>query len=116
MTHQPPRPDGGDASMGRIRQPAPRLVAGLLLVAVGLAGGLGVGLLMPRASAGDPSPPPGVVELPGGFEVYRQALEVVREFYVDPSAATDEALIEGSVRGLVEALGDTGHTVYLTAE
>jgi len=65
----------------------------------------------------DPSPPPDVTRtLPEGYEVYQEALDIIRDFYVDPSAATDEALLEGSIRGMVDALGDTGHTVYLTRE
>jgi carboxyl-terminal processing protease len=41
---------------------------------------------------------------------------VIREHYVDPSATSDQALLQGSIRGMVDALGDAGHTVYLTPD
>jgi carboxyl-terminal processing protease len=51
-----------------------------------------------------------------GFEVYKQALKIVRDHYVDRSELTDEQLLYGSIRGMVDSLGDTGHTVFLTPE
>jgi len=116
MTLPAPSPDrGGRHAPGNRR--ATRMAAGLLLLVIGLGGGLTAGLVMPHAVGADPSPPPGVTStLPEGYGVYEEALDVIREFYVDPSAASDEALLEGSIRGMVDALGDTGHTVYLTRD
>jgi len=117
MTLPAPRPDRGGSPSPTPGRRATRLVTGLLLLTIGLGGGIAAGLGMPRAVAADPSPPPDVsLALPEGYEVYQEALDVIREFYVDPSAATDEALLEGSIRGMVDALGDTGHTVYLTRD
>jgi carboxyl-terminal processing protease len=45
-----------------------------------------------------------------------EALEIVAEEFVDGEAIDREALTRGALRGLVEALGDDGHTVYLTPE
>jgi len=117
MTLPAPRPDRGGSPRPTLGRRATRLVSGLLLLAIGLGGGVTAGLVMPRAVGADPSPPPDVTRtLPEGYEVYQEALDIIRDFYVDPSAATDEALLEGSIRGMVDALGDTGHTVYLTRE
>ncbi len=117
MTLPAPRPDQGGPVLFTPGRRATRLVTGLLLLAIGLGGGFTAGLLMPRAVGADPSPPPAATSgLPQGYEIYQEALDVIREFYVDPSAATDEALLEGSIRGMVDALGDTGHTVYLTRD
>lgn len=119
MTFPDPRSDRGDRSIPHRRPMGGRLLAGLLLLALGASGGLGLGLSMPMAVGADasPVPSPGVLgELPEGFDTWQEALDVIREFYVDPSAATDQALVEGAIRGMVDALGDTGHTVYLTRD
>lgn len=59
------------------------------------------------------TPPP---DLPAEFDVVWQALRIIRDEYVDPSAVDAGTLAQGAVRGIVEALGDTGHTIYLTPE
>jgi carboxyl-terminal processing protease len=43
-----------------------------------------------------------------------EALEVIIERYVDEDALTTDNLTVGAIRGIVEALGDDGHTEYLT--
>jgi carboxyl-terminal processing protease len=50
------------------------------------------------------------------FSLYEQALQIVRKNFVGNSDVTDEQLLYGSIRGMVEALGDTGHSVFLTPE
>lgn len=117
MTLPEPRPDQGDRPV-LDRFPL-ALLTGLLLVVLGLGGGLAVGVTTPRTIGADPSPAPIPGEpggLPEGFDTWQQALDVIREFYVDPSAASDRALVEGAIRGMVDALGDTGHTLYLTKD
>lgn len=61
---------------------------------------------------GSSSPAP----FPSGFELFWEALGIVREHYVGGEALTDQNLTRGAIRGMVEALGDDGHTVYLTPE
>ncbi len=62
------------------------------------------------------SPNPSSRTEPSGFELFWEALGIVREHYVDGDALTDQNLTRGAIRGMVEALGDAGHTVYLTPE
>lgn len=45
-----------------------------------------------------------------------QAIELLRERYVDADVLTGDNLTVGAIRGMVEALGDDGHTQYLTEE
>jgi carboxyl-terminal processing protease len=40
----------------------------------------------------------------------------VKQYYVGRSSLTDEQLLYGSIRGMVDSLGDTGHSVFLTPE
>ncbi|MGD8485452.1 MAG: PDZ domain-containing protein [Chloroflexota bacterium] len=49
-------------------------------------------------------------------ELIAEAIELLRERYVDEEVLTSENLTVGAIRGMVEALGDDGHTQYLTEE
>jgi carboxyl-terminal processing protease len=49
-------------------------------------------------------------------ELIAEAIELLQERYVDDDVLTTERLTVGAIRGLVEALGDDGHTQYLTEE
>ena len=69
----------------------------------------------PSAAPTAPSVPPGELT-PADFDLFWEALDIVRQHYVDEGALTDENLTRGAIRGMVEALGDTGHTVYLTPD
>jgi carboxyl-terminal processing protease len=107
----------------RRRAPSP-LIA--LLVAVALGALVAVGQVAPSGpvAAADPSTDPSTAPAaspasdaaPTDFELFWEALQVIRENYVDDDALTDENLTRGAIRGMVEALGDTGHTVYLTPD
>jgi carboxyl-terminal processing protease len=87
------------------RTPRPR---GASLLGAVLALGL-ASATVGTAVAVDESPAP-------DFERITEALEIIARHYVDPAAASNEELTDGAIRGLVEALGDDGHTVYLTPE
>jgi carboxyl-terminal processing protease len=51
-----------------------------------------------------------------GIDVYDEALQVIRQNFVGRSSLTDQQLLYGSMKGLVDSLGDTGHSVFLTPE
>lgn len=48
------------------------------------------------------------------FALIEEALRIIEERFVDGDAVSRENLTSGAIRGMVEALGDDGHTVYLT--
>jgi carboxyl-terminal processing protease len=50
------------------------------------------------------------------FAVYEQALQDIRDHYVGRNALTDQQLLYGSISGLVDSLGDTNHTRFLTPQ
>lgn len=98
-------------------------------VAVGQTGLLGPGIA-PRATpaanaspgpdaSGQPSPgaqatqPP---DAPADFGLFWQAFETIRQNFVGRAELTDTELTYGAIRGLVQALGDTGHSVFLTPD
>lgn len=47
---------------------------------------------------------------------FYDAWEIVSENYVDPDAATTDTLVNGAITGLVDSLGDRGHSRYLSPE
>lgn len=50
------------------------------------------------------------------FETLEETYEAIREYYVLQSEITDQDLIYGAARGMVDALGDTGHSTFLDPE
>ncbi len=57
--------------------------------------------------------PPGTAQT---FAPFWQAWALAHEKYVDRKDLDDKVLAEGAIRGMVDALGDEGHTTYLTPE
>jgi carboxyl-terminal processing protease len=50
------------------------------------------------------------------FPLIRQAWDVINREYVDRSALRQRPLTAGAIAGMVDALGDTGHSTYLTPD
>ncbi|HXF60941.1 MAG TPA: PDZ domain-containing protein, partial [Caldilineaceae bacterium] len=80
------------------------LGVGVVIGATGGAGG--IGRLGAGASADEPEQ----------FRVFWEAWEIVHENFVDREALDPTALTYGAIRGMVNALGDEGHTAFLTPE
>ena len=120
-----------DPGSGRSRRAGLRrgLVAVLVLVifSAGVLVGQGAhpevlgAAAAPDASAAashQPGGPGSVVPdgVPEDFGVFWQALKLVQDRFVDPTKLGDESLTWGAIRGMVDSLGDTGHTVFLTPD
>jgi carboxyl-terminal processing protease len=54
--------------------------------------------------------------VPSDFGVFWQALKTTKENFVDTSKLTDQNLTRGAIRGMIDALGDTGHSIFLTPD
>ena len=50
------------------------------------------------------------------FVPFWQAWRLVEEHYVDHDAVKPEKMRDGAIRGMLDTLGDTDHTTYLTRE
>ena len=64
-----------------------------------------------------PTAPPGVAlnpSEPPAFKTLWEAYNVLVQHYVDQSALDPTKLAYGATSGLVDAVGDTGHTRFLT--
>jgi carboxyl-terminal processing protease len=48
------------------------------------------------------------------FELMNQAWNIIQQKYVDQSAVDNQTITYGAISGMVNSLGDTGHSVFLT--
>ena len=88
----------------------------LLLGLVVLAGGLTGAILMNCVGLG-PFAPRGITPgMRSDFGLMAEAWNTIQRYYVDRSAIQPRALTYGAISGMVEALGDTGHSTFLTPE
>jgi carboxyl-terminal processing protease len=91
--------------------PSPRFArpaAFVLVFAAGLV--LGWSGLLPNPISSQPA------GVPRDFKPFWEAWRLAQARYVDPAKATPENLKDGAISGMLDALGDTGHTGYLTRE
>ncbi|MEP7378798.1 MAG: S41 family peptidase [Chloroflexota bacterium] len=112
--HEPPVPPSP--------KPASSLAALVLLVVVFIVGvtvgqsGFFGGSARPTDN-GNPTPTPSAsADGLQGFDLFWQALGIIRQNFVGRNELNDQALVYGAIRGLVDALGDTQHTVFMTPQ
>jgi carboxyl-terminal processing protease len=90
-------------------------IVGLALI-VAFGAGIGVGNLdLAAAPAGAAGPEASFA--PGNeFELIREAWDSIHKNYVDADGLDDRELAYGAIDGLTDAVGDTGHTTFMTPE
>lgn len=103
----------------RLSRRAPQVVGLISAVMIAFVGGMVVDHL--STSAAQPGPSATARASRTGqplsnFDVYDQALQIIRDHYVGRSSVTDQQLLYGSISGMVDALGDTGHSRFLTPQ
>lgn len=84
------------------------LFMALSLVCVGMIGGF---LLTRAADSRLPQ-----VETGNDFNLIGEAWQTIQTNYVDKTAINDQTFAYGAISGIVTALGDTGHSRFLTPE
>jgi carboxyl-terminal processing protease len=89
---------------------SPWLVGPAFFMTFGLGLLTGWSGLVPNPSSRQP---PGVVRT---FKPFWEAWQLVDAYYVDRDAVNARHMTEGAISGMLESLGDTGHTVYMTPE
>lgn len=96
----------------RVRLPLWAVVLLLSLTFVGgVGGGLFVGYRLNRPAAACPASP----EICEQFSVFWEVWDLVSQRYVDPTAVKPEEMIDGAINGMLDTLGDNGHTRFLNA-
>jgi len=72
----------------------------------------------PTGATGAPTPTARQATLPpdgpADFAVFWEAYNIIRESFVGRGEVVPTDITYGAIRGMVEALGDTGHSVFLT--
>ena len=107
---EPPRPAaGGGVSRGLLAVLAPVLAvvvfsAGVLFGRTGLPADAAVGSPTPAASGSD-----------AALALVEQAWRDIQGNYVDAAHLDNQALSYAAIRGITQAVGDEGHTSFLTA-
>ena len=94
-------------------------IVGLALV-VTFSAGIGVGrLVTPLGAANGTTSNPASGPAPSApteFGLIKEAWDTIHQQYVARDELDDKELIYGAVEGMTEAVGDTGHTDFMTAE
>ena len=113
----PTLPSSQKRRLPGLRGPA----TGLLLATVFVAG-IGVGRIAPATDVGaGPTASPDAAAGPTGgnvddFGLVREAWDLLHEKYVGRDTLDDRDLAYAAIDGLTEAVGDTGHTDFMTPE
>ncbi len=77
--------------------------------------GFGGGVIFDRSVLFQGAPPSEPADARTSFGVFWEAWRLVEQHYVDPSVLTPENLTHGAIAGMINALGDTGHSRFLSA-
>ena len=91
-----------------LRNSAVRALAGVVVLVAVALGGFWVGRAQSPATLG--------AEDRESVALYAEALDVVRNNYVDQEDIDSKKETYGAIRGMLETLGDDGHTRFLTPE
>ena len=91
---------------------------GIVIAIVLLLGGSVVGgIALDRQVLAKTVPPDDVpADATADFQLMAEAWDTITESYVDRPAVQDQTLTYGAIGGMVDALGDTGHSRFLSPE
>lgn len=107
----------GSSAGGRVNGSTLRRAAVGLALVLTFSVGIGIGRLgLPVGSAGTSIPVPTSSAGTTDFGLIREAWDVLHTKYVGAAQLDDKALIYGAINGMTQAVGDTGHTSFLTPE
>lgn len=104
-----------DSRFALLRARMPLWTVGVLLGAtlmLGLGGGFLGATLLNRPAAACPES----AEVCQEFAVFWEAWDLARDRYVEAESADTDEMTAGAVNGMLDTLGDSGHTRFLTAE
>jgi len=89
------------------------LIAIVVILGLGLAGGV---VLDRQVLAQDPASGNVPADAAANFQLMAEAWNTIQQSYVDRPAVQAQALTYGAIGGMVDALGDTGHSRFLSPE
>jgi carboxyl-terminal processing protease len=89
------------------------LVLVLMLATAAFAAGIYADRLLNPAATVPTTEPAGVTDQ---FQVFWQAWNLAERYYVDKTALDPKRMTYGAISGMLDSLGDVGHTRFLTPE
>ena len=102
---------------GRGRRAAAIGSAVVLALVVTFTAGIGVGrLVAPAGASTDTTPNPASSAGSTSFGLIKEAWDTLHQQYVGRDELDDRSLIYGAIDGMTDAVGDTGHTEFMTPE
>ncbi len=120
VTSLAPGPSQAPTSTAASRGSRTALIGGVvgLALVVTFSAGIGVGRLMAPAGASvgstpNPASSPGA-SAPTEFGLIKEAWDTLHGQYVGRDELDDRVLIYGAIEGLTDAVGDTGHTDFMS--
>ena len=98
-----------------------KVLSVFVLVVLSLFVGLAEGVTLDRTMQAHAAPStPAAASTPAvaapDFELIKQAWDTLQQHYVDRSALDSKQLTYAAISGMVDSLGDTGHSRFLTPE
>jgi carboxyl-terminal processing protease len=99
-----------NSASDELPKPRPRRLRPPYLLAFTFVFGLGAGMVFDRWSLMAFVPTDAVAN----FRLIAEAWNLIERYYVDRAALDPQKLTYGAIAGMVDALGDTGHSVFLT--
>ena len=101
---------------GRGRRTAAIGWAVVLALVVTFTAGIGVGRLVAPAGASTETPNPASSPGSTSFGLIKEAWDTLHQQFVGRDELDDRSLIYGAIDGMTDAVGDTGHTDFMTPE
>ncbi len=92
--------------------PPARALRPAFLVALCLTVGMGAGVIFDRLDLLADLPSDAVTD----FRLMAEAWNTIQLYYVDRAAVRPQNMTYGAISGMVDALGDNGHSTFLTSE
>lgn len=93
-----------------------KILIGVVVLLLVAATSLGTGVAIGVFASGGFGPSVARDGEPEQFGVFWEAWDIVQRNFVDRAALDPTSLTYGAIRGMISALGDEGHTAFLTSE
>jgi carboxyl-terminal processing protease len=93
-----------------------RFLAVFLAVALLVGAGFGAGVALDRSAALPGSVYPEPTSVVPTFNVFWEAWDLAQQHYVDRKALDPTQMTYGAIEGMLDSLGDVGHTRFLSPE
>jgi carboxyl-terminal processing protease len=93
-----------------------KVIAAIFVLALVFSSGVGGGIIVDRQISRMTSQASTQQDQGLDYSLIREAWNTINRVYVDRSALNEQTLTYGAISGMVTALGDTGHSTFLTPE